>query len=281
MRCICPILGRPTEVEEIGLCRDGWRLVRCRETGFVFLMDPPVASRLEQEFAWEKTYALESRRRELAEPVMRRVSSLSKRLRAVMLPRHDRMAALAVAVAVGIEHPGPVCVLDVGCGSGSRMAGIHRSLTALGREVSPCGIEVSRHLASVSGSLFSQLGGRVVQALATDAMSLFEPESIDVVVLSSFLEHEHRPLHFLRQARSTLRTWGAVVLKVPNYASWNRYVRGQRWCGFRIPDHVSYFTPHTLRLLAQEAGFRFHQRFWDRSPLSDSMYAVLTSAESR
>ncbi len=190
------------------------------------------------------------------------------------------MAALTVSVAMRIEHPGPVCVLDVGCGSGSRMAGIHRSLTALGRELSPCGIEVSRHLARVSGSLFSQFGGRVVQALATDAMSMFEPESIDIVVLSSFLEHEHQPLHFSRQAHSALRASGAVVLKVPNYASWNRYARGQRWCGFRIPDHVNYFTPHTLKLLAQEAGFRFRQRFWDRSPLSDSMYAVLTKAES-
>lgn len=263
------------------MCREPWRLVRCRETGFVFLMAPPVASRLEQEFAWEKTYALESRRRELAEPLVRRLSSLSKRMRAALLPSHDRMAALAVSVAMGIERREPVCILDVGCGSGSRMARIHRSLSALGREITPCGIEVSRHLASVSGALFSQFGGRVIQAAATDAMSLFEPQSVDLVLLSSFLEHEHQPLHFLRQAYSALCAVGAVVLKVPNYASWNRYARGERWCGFRLPDHVNYFTPHTLRLLAVEAGFRVRQRFWDRSPLSDSMYAVLTKPEAR
>lgn len=261
------------------MCREQWRLVRCRETGFVFLKDPPVASELEQEFAWEKTYALEARRREQAEPLAMRLSSLSKRLRAVMLPRRDRMAALAVSVARGIECRGPLRLLDVGCGSGSLMAQLHRSLSAIGREITPWGIEVSRHLSSVSGPLFDQLGGQVIQAVATDAMSLFAPQSVDLVVLSSFLEHEHRPLHFLRQAHSALQAGGAVVLKVPNYASWNRYARGHRWCGFRLPDHVNYFTPRTLRLLACEAGFTFRQPFWDRFPLSDSMYAVLTKPQ--
>ena len=260
------------------MCRDGWRLVRCHETGFVFIKDPPPPSALEQEFAWEKTYALETRRREEAEPLARLVSSLSKGFRAAVFSGRNRMVSLTVSVADNLQSS-PLHLLDVGCGTGKLMSEIHRRLKRLGREVIPYGVEVSRHLCQVSGEVFERLGGRVIPAAAIEAMSLFQPESIDVAVLSSFLEHEHRPLDFMRQAHTILRPRGAVLVKVPNYACWNRYLRGHRWCGFRFPDHVNYFTPHTLRLLAQEAGFRFRQRLWDRSPLSDSMYAVLTKPE--
>ena len=29
----------------------------------------------------------------------------------------------------------------------------------------------------------------------------------------------------------------------------------KRWCGFRYPDHLNYFTPKTLAAMAGEAGF--------------------------
>ena len=69
-----------------------------------------------------------------------------------------------------------------------------------------------------------------------------------------------------------------VILKVPNYACWNRKLRGKKWCGYRFPDHVNYFTPETLRILAETADFRVRQTLWDRLPLSDNMYAVLNKA---
>jgi SAM-dependent methyltransferase len=97
--------------------------------------------------------------------------------------------------------------------------------------------------------------------------------------MSSFLEHEAKPLELLRELRRALRPDGAVIIKVPNFASWNRSVRGGRWCGFRYPDHVNYFTPDTLARLAAEAGYRVaRQRASDRAPTSDNMYAVLERA---
>ena len=68
-----------------------------------------------------------------------------------------------------------------------------------------------------------------------------------------------------------------IVIKVPNYASINRSVRGPKWAGFRWPDHVNYFTPSTLRKMADKAGFGIRRMgLADRFPLSDSMYAVLS-----
>jgi len=95
--------------------------------------------------------------------------------------------------------------------------------------------------------------------------------------MSSFLEHECRPLSLLKQLHPILKSKGVIILKVPNFACWNRIIRGRKWCGFRYPDHVNYFTPRTLRRLAQEAGFTVsRQNYLDKFPLSDNMYAVLT-----
>jgi hypothetical protein len=75
---------------------------------------------------------------------------------------------------------------------------------------------------------------------------------------------------------SVLTDDGVIVLKVPNFSSLNRVLRSTKWCGFRFPDHVNYFTPETLRRLAEESGFRIsRQGLLDCLPFSDTMYAVL------
>ena len=65
-------------------------------------------------------------------------------------------------------------------------------------------------------------------------------------------------------------------MKVPNYGSLNRMVMGKRWCGFRYPDHLNYFTPRTLAAMADGAGFDTEWGATGRLPTSDNMWAVLT-----
>jgi hypothetical protein len=75
-----------------------------------------------------------------------------------------------------------------------------------------------------------------------------------------------------------------VVVKVPNDACLARRLRGRGWCGSRWPDHVNDFTPRTLAATAVRVVLRFVRRgLLDRSPLSDSLYAVFgpAAAESR
>jgi 2-polyprenyl-3-methyl-5-hydroxy-6-metoxy-1,4-benzoquinol methylase len=274
---VCPILDRSTPVDETGISRDSWSLVRCRETGFVFLADPPDYAELESEFAWEETSTAERKRREQDEPLASRVSWFAKRAKIALFPRRNKVAELALEVARGSVRSDPLHLLDVGCGWGHLMVDIHDRLAQVGRKVVPRGIEVSKRLAAASARRVSPLGGNVLLANALDGIQLLEPESIDLVIMSSFLEHECRPLCVLRQLRPKLRSSGAVIVKVPNFACWNRILRGRKWCGFRFPDHVNYFTPGTLRRLAREAGFTVsRQKLLDRFPLSDSMYAILT-----
>ena len=279
MECLCPILERSTPVEDAGFSRDDWSLVRCTETGFVFLANPPDYAQLESEFAWESTVRDERQRRQEAAFVSA-VSSFAKKLKRTIFPSRNKIASIALA-ALGSSRSRTekAHVLDIGCGWGHNMLDIHQRCASAGREVVPSGIEISKYLAQVSLKRVAPLGGKVVSASAIDGIGDFEPNSIHLVVMSSFLEHEVRPLSLLRRVGAVLDDQGAVVLKVPNFACWNRYLRGGKWCGFRYPDHVNYFTPRTLRKLANEAGFRVHrQSLLDKFPLSDNMYAVLKKA---
>lgn len=279
---LCPILGRPTEVEETEFSRGDWRLVRCRETGLVFLPDPPPYEALEEEFAWERTHSAEIERRLADEPVFARFSRSWKHLRQRVLPKRNRIAEIALRLVIRRRSDDdrrtkrPIVALDLGCAGGDRMVDLCTRFESKGLAVVPIGLEISKALAARASQAFAPRGGRVVQASAVDGAASLDAASLDFVLMSSFLEHEAQPLELLRRLRDRLRPNGVIVLKVPNFACWNRSIRGGKWCGFRYPDHVNYFTPDTLAILAGEAGFDLlPPTFGDRMPMSDNMYAVL------
>ena len=116
MKCICPILNRPTGVDKTGFHQEAWSLVRCQETGLVFLADPPDYSQLESEFAWEETSTAERKRRILEEPFISRLSSLIKKARSIAFPRRNKIASLMMAVTKGWSQSEPLHLLDIGCG---------------------------------------------------------------------------------------------------------------------------------------------------------------------
>lgn len=279
MRHLCPILGRETETEPAGFGRDGWSLVRCVETGMVFLPDPPAYEELESNYAWEATSAAERRRRLREEPVRARVSDAMKRVKAVVLRSRNKMADLALEAAGRWPAGTRLEVVDFGCAQCRLLLRTHERLRDGGYGCVPVGVEVSRGLAAQGDARLRELGGRVECASAIDGARRLATGSIHLALMSSFLEHEAKPFELLRELRRVLRPDGAVVIKVPNFACWNRALRGNRWCGFRYPDHVNYFTPTTLARLAAEAGYRVvRQRASDRVPTSDNMYAVLGPA---
>ena len=111
---------------------------------------------------------------------------------------------------------------------------------------------------------------------------MLEPSSAHVIVLSCILEHEIEPLTLLRRCRERLAADGRIIVKVPNYNCIGRLLRGRKWCGFRWPDHVNYFTAQTLSAMARAAGLEVvRMGLFDRSPFSDSLYAVLGAAGPR
>lgn len=277
MEHICPIFDELRETTPTSFTRDGWRLVQCDETGLVFLPEPPAYEALEEDYAWEETSIAERSRRRAAEPLFMRLSSFAKSLRKMVSPNRNQMAELAWSLLRDRCGTNVVRILDVGCGTGNLMVDLVERFAKRGRTVMPTGIEVSKSLSAKANARFKPFGGSVVFANALEGAQLVEDESVDLVVMHSFLEHEARPKVLLERLRSVLTPDGLVAVKVPNFASWNRVFRGGRWCGFRYPDHVNYFTPDTLQTLAVTSGYQIvRQNFGDRFPLSDNMYAVLS-----
>ena len=276
----CPILGRATSSTPTPFSRGKWTLVRCAETGFVYLPDPPSYDALAGEHAWESTFATERARRRREEPVVSAVGSWIKRARRRVFRARNPFADIVGARLARNGATPLYSIVDVGCSHAAFTRSIAERLGGRGLRVAMTGIEVSPALAAAARETLAPIGGTVVEASALEGVRSLEPASVTAVLMSSFLEHEAQPLELLREVRRSLRIGGFAVVKVPNFASWNRVVRGARWCGFRYPDHVNYFTPRTLRLLSEHAGLRFEQGWLDRFPLSDNMYAVLTRAVS-
>ncbi len=82
-----------------------------------------------------------------------------------------------------------------------------------------------------------------------------EPESVDAVTMWEVVEHLHDPLRDLLTLRHALQPHGALAISTPNYDSVLRRIRGGRWHGFKLDEHLSLFSPQTVGLLLEEAGF--------------------------
>ncbi len=270
-----PLLAQAGPETELAFAPSPWRLKQCGHTGFVFLANPPTYAELDVTYAYERTFALETRARQAAEPLRYAVSVGLKRFRSRVLRRDKTMALVREAIARSPSQQ--INVLDVGCGWGSLLSATMDVLPPpLRARCVPHGIEISRELAQLSQKKLEALGGRCVHAPTIDAIGEFDSEFFDVIVMASYLEHEIEPLQVLREARARLKAGGVLIVKVPNYDCINRRLRGARWCGFRWPDHVNYFTPATLVAMASMAGLRLmRMSFRDRHPFSDNMYAVL------
>ncbi len=275
MKRICPLLEKPTATLTLDVAPPPWVVLECRESGFVFLENPPGYESLQSEYAWEVTWQRETEARAAAEPVRNALSRAAKRFRRNVMKR-DRVADMAT-VLVGESKSARINMVDVGCGEGQLLGTVMDRLDADTRaRCAPHGVELSNELARRSAAALAPYGGQCVHATALEGMAGFDAGFFDLIVMAGMLEHEIQPLPLLREAARTLRDDGAVLLKVPNYDSWNRSLRGRRWCGYRWPEHVNYFTPRTLTTMAHTAGFEVRRmNLLDRFALSDSLYAVL------
>lgn len=275
MKRVCPLLERETRTHTLDVAPAPWVVRECEETGLVFLENPPGYESLKAELAWEVTSEKEAAARRAAEPTLYAMSTAAKDFRRRVMKRH-KVADMATGLLRDAASP-VVNLLDLGCGEGDLLGIVMQRLPETVRaRCRPHGVEISNELARRSDGHLRPFGGRCVHAPALEGLASFDAGFFDLIVMSSFLEHEIQPLPLLREAQRALRPGGQVLIKVPNYASWNRRYRGARWCGYRWPDHVNYFTPDTLRAMARAAGLSVSRMsLLDRFPLSDSLYAVL------
>ncbi len=257
----CPICGHAVAslIREFpaAVADRPWHLVRCCRCRMVFLHEQVRYEQLAEEFDWSETFDEEARRRDRRSPVARRLSKAGAALKR-LCGRENGGALLGVVLRH--HRAGRLCDFGCGCGMLLEKAAVHFEVL---------GIDVSPVMAARARQRVPAAEIHVGPVTSLEA----EPASLDVVTMQSYLEHEQHPLEALRVAREALRPGGIVVLKVPNYASWNRRVRRWRWCGYRFPDHCNYFTRRTLRSALERSGFEpLPCALCDVLPTSDNMY---------
>jgi SAM-dependent methyltransferase len=79
--------------------------------------------------------------------------------------------------------------------------------------------------------------------------------TVDVVTLWHVLEHVEDPGAALASIHAWLRPGGGLVVGVPNLASWQARVGGERWYHLDLPRHRTHFTAAGVTAALERAGF--------------------------
>lgn len=270
-RCpLCQTAQGPTILSQYSTCE--WHVAKCSACRFVFLMNPPDYSQLSSgNLSWETSFERQSVSRRRQKGIFARLVSTG--LRKIKM----RRGRVATSVVLATRYFRPGRLLDLGCGDGAVLCHVVKELTQTHcTSHIPIGVELSHVLAETARTAFVPLGGEVFEADALSALRAMRSGSYAGALLDSFLEHEHRPLEVLAELHRVLEPGACAVVKVPNYNSLNRVISGDKWCGFRLPDHVNYFTRSSMRQMADVVGFSIAKMTLPMyAPTSDSMYAVL------
>jgi len=86
--------------------------------------------------------------------------------------------------------------------------------------------------------------------------SNYEPQSFDVVCSFEVIEHINNPREELGNFNKILRKGGLVYCTTPNFNAVERYQLGADWNVLGYPEHLSYYTPKTLKRVYKETGFK-------------------------
>ena len=166
-----------------------------------------------------------------------------------------------------------------GIGDGSRVleygAGDGRLLEALARRgANVVGVEPSasarRRAADRGIDLFPDLDG-----------SSTAGESLDLIICWHVLEHLEDPGTVLSGLARFLKPGGNLLVSVPNLASLQARIGGDRWFGQDVPRHLTHFTPDGIEAIASGAGLEVESLgYWSLEQNPFGMWQTLVSRVS-
>jgi SAM-dependent methyltransferase len=158
-------------------------------------------------------------------------------------------AALTLGAHEQLRLIGPLAagsrVLDLGAGDG-------RLATALA--------DAGHHVTAVEPFRPIRASGRLTVLRRSVGEVELPEQSFDAAVLWHVLEHLPEPLAALESVRRWLVPGGRLLVGVPNLASLQAGIGGERWFHLDPQRHVVHFTPAGLVALLTRAGFGDVQR---------------------
>lgn len=84
----------------------------------------------------------------------------------------------------------------------------------------------------------------------------YPAESFDVITSFEVIEHINTPTTEINNMQSLLRKEGLLYITTPNFNSTLRYLLGEKYNVICWPEHLSYYTPSTLKKLLVNQGFK-------------------------
>jgi len=168
--------------------------------------------------------------------------------------RYRRFNALAARVLHGLylrrvdgwlrRLPPTGLALEVGAGTGWMLRALReRGWRALGNERS---LEAALAARAAAG----------VPIFVGDLGAVRPAPALDLVIMFHVLEHLADPLAELRAVARRLRPGGALVLGLPNIASWQARLAGRHWMHLDVPRHLCHFTPDSIERALAVSGYR-------------------------
>lgn len=157
-------------------------------------------------------------------------------------------------------------VLDIGCGDGDFLKQISAQKSRI------YGVE----LPGPAFKRASRIPG--IHLLSADELGIdsYPKHYFDAITLWHVLEHLSGPFQTLSYCREWLKSGGYLFIEVPNAASWQARLFKTNWFHLDAPRHLFLFTPKSLDILLNKAGFTV----WRRQYFSFEMgvFGVVQSA---
>lgn len=135
-------------------------------------------------------------------------------------------------------------LLDVGCGIGYFLeVAKERGWEVYGTEFTDRAIEICE-------------GKGIIMQQGKLNPIKFETESFDVITSFEVIEHINNPIEELSNFNTLLRKGGLVYITTPNFNSLLRYRLKAAYNVITYPEHLSYYTPSTLKKVFKACSFR-------------------------
>ena len=157
-------------------------------------------------------------------------------------------------------------VVDLGFVDESRMVSkralgtwLHASVarearSAVGIDSNPEGVELARELGYEA---------YVADCEDRDALAELSLEPADVVVAGEIIEHLDQPGRFLEAVKVLVNDQGALLITTPNAPSMTNFLSGLMRRELVNPDHVGWYSWHTLQTLLGRHGWTLREvRFY-------------------
>ncbi len=82
-----------------------------------------------------------------------------------------------------------------------------------------------------------------------------QEQSIDVITMWHYLEHDYDPNQSLVMSRKVLTDGGKLIIEVPRLDSLTFKIFGNKWPGIQAPQHTALFDKKSLISLLEKNGF--------------------------